>query len=63
MQGANGVVVLQVINVDKQGRPYSYDESAALYARSRGSYALGRNIQQVLLGNKKVQNNILTFFK
>lgn len=63
MQGSNGVVVLQVINVDKQGRPYSYDESAALYARSRGSYALGRNIQQVLLGNKKVKNNILTFFK
>lgn len=63
MQGSNGVVVLQVINVDKQGRPYSYDESSALYARSRGSYALGRNIQQVLLGNKKVKNNILTFFK
>lgn len=63
MQGSNGVVVLQVVNVDKEGRPYSFDESSALYARNRGSYALGRNIQQVLLGNKKVKNNILTFFK
>lgn len=63
MKGNNGVVVLQVVDVDKSGRPYSYDESAALYARTRGAYALGRNIQLVLQGNKKVKNNILKFFK
>ena len=63
MKGNNGVVVLQVVEVDKSGRPYSYDESSALYARTRGAYALGRNIQLVLQGNKKVKNNILKFFK
>ncbi len=63
LQGNNGVVVLQVVDVDKQGRPFNFDESAALYNRSRGAYALGRNIQMVLQGNKKVKNNILTFFK
>ena len=63
MKGMNGVVVFQVVDVDKAGRPYAYEESAALYNRNRGSYAIARNIQNVLLGNKKVKNNILEFFK
>lgn len=63
MQGLNGVVVMQVVGVDTEGRPYNFEENAILYARTRGAQVLGNNLNAVLLGNKKVQNNILKFFR
>lgn len=63
VKGSTGVVVFNIINVDKQGRPYSFDESAMTYNRSRGAAALGGNIQMILLGNKKVENNLMKFFR
>lgn len=63
MQGLNGVVVMQIVGVDTEGRPYDFNENAILYARTRGAQVLGNNLNAVLLGNKKVQNNILKFFR
>ncbi len=61
-QGTSGVMVLQVINVDNQGRPYNFDESASNYVRNRGAGFLANQLQQILRGNKKVKNNILKFY-
>lgn len=63
MQGLNGVVVMQIVGVDTEGRPYNFDENAILYTRTRGAQVLGNNLNAVLLGNKKIQNNILKFFR
>ena len=63
VQAATGVVVFDVINVDNQGRPYNFDESAALYDRTRGAGALGGNLQLILLGNGTVTNNLQKFFR
>lgn len=62
-QGASGVMVLQVINVDDQGRPYNFDESANNYLRTRGAGFLGNQMELILLGNKNVKNNILKFYR
>ena len=59
----NGVVVFNVVNVDNNGRPYSFDESATLFQRTRGAAALGNQIAAILLGKRKVENNILKFFR
>ncbi len=63
VKAATGVVVFDVINVDNQGRPYNFDESAALYDRTRGAGALGSNLQLILLGNGTVKNNLQKFFR
>lgn len=63
LKGNTGVVVFNIVNVDKQGRPYSFEESAMTYNRSRGAAALGGNIQMLLLGNKKIENNLMKFFR
>lgn len=63
VQAQTGVVVFDIINVDSQGRPYNFDESAATYDRTRGAGALAGNLQNILLGNKTVKNNILKFFR
>lgn len=63
LKGNTGVVVFNIINIDKQGRPYSFEESAMTYNRSRGAAALGGNIQMLLLGNQKVENNLMKFFR
>lgn len=63
VKAATGVVVFDVLNVDSQGRPYNFDESAALYDRTRGAGALGNNLQLILLGNGTVTNNLQKFFR
>lgn len=59
----SGVVVFDIVNIDNEGRPYNFDESAALYERTRGAGALGGNLQMILLGNGTVENNLLKFFR
>lgn len=63
MQGNTGVVVFSVVNVDKQGRPYNFDESALTFSRTRGAASLANNLQLILLGNQEVENNLLKFFR
>lgn len=61
-KATNGVVVMQVTDIEKNGRPYNFDESAALYSRTRGADVLSQMIPLILMGDKKVKNNILDFF-
>lgn len=63
MKANNSVVVLQVINVDNEGRPYSYDESAIRFNQQRGANRLAGNLPLILMGNNKVKNNINKFYK
>lgn len=63
MQGNNGVVVMQVISVDNQARPYNFDENAILFGRTRGAQAISQSFNSVLLGNRTVKNNLLEFFQ
>ncbi len=63
IKGSTGVVVFNVVNVDKEGRPYSFEENALNYNRTRGAAMLGNNLQLLLLGNQKVENNLMKFFR
>jgi len=59
----NGVVVFTVTSTEKNARPFNAEESAMQFQQSRGAGALARNIVEILRGNKKVENNIPTFYK
>ena len=59
----NAVVVFQVLDIDNEGRPYNAEESATRFMQQRGAQRLGGNLSAILLGNKKVGNNITTFYK
>lgn len=63
MQANGGVVVMQVADVEKNGRPFSFEEAAATFARTRGADALGQMLPAILMGNKKVKNNLLEFYR
>lgn len=63
MQTNNAVVVFQVTEVDKEGRPYNAEESAIRFDQQRGATRMLNSLDRILLGNKKVKNNINTFYK
>ena len=63
VQGNNAVIVFQVTGIDNQGRPYDFNESAARYEQQRGASRMANNLPAILRGNKKVKNNITTFYK
>lgn len=63
MQTNNAVVVFQVTEVDKEGRPYNAEESAIRFDQQRGASRMLNSLDRILLGNKKVKNNINTFYK
>ena len=63
MKGNTGVLVVEVTDIDTEGRPYEFREASMQYARTLGPQSLAQNITAVLLGNKKVQNNIYKFFR
>ena len=58
----NGVIVFTIYGVDASERPYNFDEAAMQFNQTRGASPLMRNLNRVLLGNKKVQNNMLKFY-
>ncbi len=62
-QAEGGVVVMQVADVETNGRPYSFEESALNFSRTRGADALGQMLPAILMGNKKVKNNLLEFMR
>lgn len=63
MQANHSVVVLQVLNIDNEGRPYSYDESAIRFGQQRGAGRMANMLPAILLGNNKIKNNINKFYK
>lgn len=65
VKGNTGVIVFNIINVDNEGRPYSFEENAMTFNRTRGAAVVAdpNRLPLILLGNKKVQNNILKFFR
>ncbi len=62
VQGANGVYVYQVYNVDTQSRPYNYQESAARYNQQFGGQAVLQNFFDIMMEDNKVVNNTLKFY-
>lgn len=62
MQANNGVVVMQVLDVEKNGRPYDFKENATVFNRTRGGQALSQLLPLVLQGKNKVKNNLLEFY-
>lgn len=59
----NSVVALQIIEIDNEGRPYNFDESAIRFNQQRGAAGLGRHIDRILIGKEKVDNKMTTFYK
>lgn len=59
----NAVVVYEVINLDNTGREFDYDNDAMMFNQTQGAPALSRNIYGILLGNKKVTNNLQKFYQ
>ncbi|MDE5744962.1 MAG: SurA N-terminal domain-containing protein [Paramuribaculum sp.] len=61
----NGVIVFNIIAVDNEGRPYNYEENAMNFNRTRGAAVVSdpSRLSLLLLGNKKVENNMLKFFR
>lgn len=63
MQANNAVVVMEVVGIDTEARPYSRDENVVRYNQTRGAARLANNIEYILLGNTKIKNNMTTFYK
>lgn len=63
MQTNNAVIVFQVTEVDKEGRPFNAEESAIRFDQQRGASRMLNSLDRILLGNKKIKNNINTFYK
>ncbi|MCH5326271.1 MAG: SurA N-terminal domain-containing protein [Duncaniella sp.] len=63
MQANNSVVVLQVLSVDNEGRPYNYDESATRFNQQRGAARLAGNLPAILLGKNTIKNNMTKFYR
>ena len=63
VKGNNAVIVLQVTGIDNEGRPFDVNENAVRYMQQRGAARMGGNLPAILIGNKKVKNNMNTFYK
>ncbi len=63
VKGNNAVIVLQVTEIDKEGRPFDLEESSLRFNQQRGAARMINSLDRILLGNKKVTNNINTFYK
>ncbi|MBQ9077589.1 MAG: SurA N-terminal domain-containing protein [Muribaculaceae bacterium] len=62
IQANNSVIVYEVINVDKENRPYNYEESAQTFNRSIGAQALSSHIFEILSNGKEIENRMLKFY-
>ncbi len=59
----NSVVVFKINSEDKSGREFDYKNDAANFNRQYGASVLGRNLYLMLLGNNKVEYNLLNFYQ
>lgn len=62
LKANNSVIAYEVISVDDQSRPYSYEESAATFNRQFGAEAVSYRFNQILLNGKEIENNTLKFY-
>lgn len=58
----NAVVVYQVTNVEKSGRPFNFDESANQYASQLGAQAVMNKVVDILRENTEVEYDMLKFY-
>lgn len=58
----NGVVVLEVIDIETSPREYDYDNDAMMFNQQQGAMMLQRNLNDVLLGRNKITNNLQKFY-
>lgn len=58
----NALVVIEVVDVEKAGREFDYDNDAMMFNQQLGAAIPIRNIYQVLLGNNKIKNNLQQFY-
>lgn len=63
VKGNNAVIVFEVTEIDNEGRPYVFDENSVRFNQQRGAGRMMNSLDRILLGNKKVTNNINTFYK
>ena len=63
LQGNNAVIVMQVTEIDNAGRPFDLEENVIRFNQQRGAGRMMNTLDRILLGNKKVTNNINTFYK
>ncbi len=62
IQTNNAVIVYQVNNIDNEGRPYNFDESANNYAAQLGSQAVMQKVVDILRKGTEVETDMLKFF-
>lgn len=62
VSGKNAFVVLQVTEIDTEGRPFNQLESAMRYQQTYGAGRLANQLPLVLLGNQKIKNNMNKFY-
>lgn len=62
IQTNNGIIVYQVDSVDKNGRPFNYDESANTYSTQLGSQMVMRKVIDILREGTEVETDLLKFF-
>ncbi|MBD5202301.1 MAG: hypothetical protein HDS56_08720 [Barnesiella sp.] len=63
VKGNNAIVIMQVTEVAPAVRPYDATQDQARYNQQRGAQRMMGNMEAIMLGNKKVKNNMTTFFK
>lgn len=63
MKSNSAVVVFEVADVENQGREFDYDVDRVRFNQQQGAGMIGRNLFMILLGNDKVQNNLLQFYQ
>ena len=54
---------MQVTEIDNAGRPFDLEENVIRFNQQRGAGRMMNTLDRILLGNKKVTNNINTFYK
>ncbi len=54
---------MQVTEIDNAGRPFDLDENTIRYNQQRGAARMINTLDRILIGNKKVTNNINAFYK
>ena len=59
----SAVVVFEVSDIENQGREFDYEVDRARFNQQQGAGMIGRNLFMILLGNDKVQNNLLQFYQ
>lgn len=63
VKGNNAIVIMQVAEVEPAARQFDATQDLARYNQQRGAQRMLGNMEVIMLGNKKVKNNMTTFFK